>query len=237
MSGSHPTLWHIERLALQREGALGARPQGRRASAPGPAAGRPHPGRALAHPRRPARPSRCSSSTGAGSATRPRSSPRSRSATPSPPLYPADPEQRRRALELEEFFDEELGPHIRLLAFHELRQGPRALPGADRADRARRRLRGLGGAAASYARAYTSLRFGVRDAEAADRAREKILAALDRLEARARGRRRRVPRRRRLHASPTSPRPRSSTRSSSPTRGRCRPTSRRPRAWSASARR
>ena len=29
---------------------------------------------------------------------------------PERPLYPADPEQRRRALELEDFFDEELGP-------------------------------------------------------------------------------------------------------------------------------
>src|SRR2546423_402029 len=34
---------------------------------------------------------------------------------PEPPLYPADPEQRRRALEIEDFFDEELGPYIRLL--------------------------------------------------------------------------------------------------------------------------
>src|SRR5690348_14810719 len=39
---------------------------------------------------------------------------------PERPLYPADPEQRRRALALEEFFDEELGPYIRQLAFHEL---------------------------------------------------------------------------------------------------------------------
>ena len=38
-----------------------------------------------------------------------------------PPLYPSDPAERARALELEEFFDEELGPHIRLLAWHELR--------------------------------------------------------------------------------------------------------------------
>lgn len=43
---------------------------------------------------------------------------------PERPLYPADPEQRRRALELEDFFDEELGPHIRLLAFHELGKDP-----------------------------------------------------------------------------------------------------------------
>jgi glutathione S-transferase len=37
---------------------------------------------------------------------------------PDPPLYPADPGERRRALALEEFFDEELGPHIRRAAFH-----------------------------------------------------------------------------------------------------------------------
>ncbi len=34
---------------------------------------------------------------------------------PRPALYPADPAQRRRALELEDFFDEELGPYTRLL--------------------------------------------------------------------------------------------------------------------------
>jgi glutathione S-transferase len=34
---------------------------------------------------------------------------------PEPPLYPQDPEARRRALEIEDFFDEELGPHVRLL--------------------------------------------------------------------------------------------------------------------------
>jgi glutathione S-transferase len=39
---------------------------------------------------------------------------------PEPPLYPADPDDRRRALELEDFFDEELGPHTRLLVLHHL---------------------------------------------------------------------------------------------------------------------
>jgi glutathione S-transferase len=34
---------------------------------------------------------------------------------PRPPLYPADPEARRQALAIEEFFDEELGPYARLL--------------------------------------------------------------------------------------------------------------------------
>jgi glutathione S-transferase len=37
---------------------------------------------------------------------------------PDPPLYPSDPGQRRRALELEDYFDEELGAHTRLLCLH-----------------------------------------------------------------------------------------------------------------------
>lgn len=101
---------------------------------------------------------------------------------PERPLYPADPEQRRRALELEDFFDEELGPHIRLLAFHELGKDPerfeaviaRSTPGP---------VAALGSGAVVYARTYTGLRFGVRSEEAAELARAKILAALDRLEA------------------------------------------------------
>jgi glutathione S-transferase len=39
---------------------------------------------------------------------------------PEPPLYPADPAERRRALELEEFFDEYLGPDARRVAFFEV---------------------------------------------------------------------------------------------------------------------
>ena len=34
---------------------------------------------------------------------------------PDPPLYPADPAERSRALELEDFFDEQLGPYARRL--------------------------------------------------------------------------------------------------------------------------
>ncbi len=37
---------------------------------------------------------------------------------PQPALYPADPAERQRALELEDHFDEELGPYSRLLAVH-----------------------------------------------------------------------------------------------------------------------
>lgn len=101
---------------------------------------------------------------------------------PDPPLYPADPEQRRRALELEEFFDEELGPYTRLLPFHELINEPEmfaqvaseAVPGP---------LGQAKGFIGLYARTYTSLRFGANDKAKAEIARGKIVAAMDRLDA------------------------------------------------------
>jgi glutathione S-transferase len=43
---------------------------------------------------------------------------------PDPPLYPADPVQRRRALELEEFFDENLGHDVRRAVFWHLLREP-----------------------------------------------------------------------------------------------------------------
>jgi glutathione S-transferase len=100
---------------------------------------------------------------------------------PDRPLYPADPGQRRRALELEDFFDEELGPYIRQLAFHELGNDrerfeavvARAVPGP---------LGRNAAGAAAYARAFTRLRFGARSDAAAEVSRAKVLAALDRLE-------------------------------------------------------
>ncbi len=101
---------------------------------------------------------------------------------PEPPLYPADIAQRRSALELEEFFDEELGPYIRRLAWHEF--------GNDRESfiklmeqTAPRPLAKFGRPTAAYARTYTALRFGASNAKEAERSREKILAGLDRLEA------------------------------------------------------
>ncbi len=101
---------------------------------------------------------------------------------PEPALYPADPELRRRALELEDFFDEELGPHLRLLAFHELsKDGERFQAVIERTTPGP--LTGIGSAAVTYARTYTGLRFGVRDEASAELAREKVVAALDRLEA------------------------------------------------------
>ena len=49
---------------------------------------------------------------------------------PEPALYPADPDERRRALEIEEFFDEELGPYTRLLVVHHMLPDPDLTLGA-----------------------------------------------------------------------------------------------------------
>lgn len=101
---------------------------------------------------------------------------------PDPPLYPSDTEGRVRALELEDWFDENLGPHTRLLPFYELTQEPdlfaevaaAAVPGP------------LGKAkplVGAYARTYTRLRWNANSDEDAVRAREAIAAALDKVEA------------------------------------------------------
>jgi glutathione S-transferase len=103
---------------------------------------------------------------------------------PEPPLYPEDREERRRALELEEWFDEELGPQIRLLAWHEATRDREQLAEVVAPDVPGpfRRLRGAGAATARYASTFVGLRYGVKSPEAAEQARRRVLAALDRLE-------------------------------------------------------
>jgi len=101
---------------------------------------------------------------------------------PEPPLYPIDAEQRARAIELEDWFDENLGPPARLLSFYELIQEPEVF-----AEVAAQAVPGPLGKAkpvvGAYARAFTSIRFGANSDAAAARAREAIHDALDKLEA------------------------------------------------------
>jgi glutathione S-transferase len=106
---------------------------------------------------------------------------------PDPPLYPKDPEERRRALELEDWFDEELGPYIRRLGFYELGRDPgRMTQVVERtAPPAMARLGRVGGMSA---RVFTALRFGAASAKGAEEARAKVLAALHHLEAELEGR-------------------------------------------------
>jgi glutathione S-transferase len=98
------------------------------------------------------------------------------------PLYPSKPEEREQALDLEEWFDEQLGPHARLLPFYELIQEPE-LFGAVAAENVPGPLAKAKPVVGAYGRVYTSLRWGANKGEDAERARECIAAALDRLEA------------------------------------------------------
>lgn len=103
---------------------------------------------------------------------------------PHAPLYPEDAGERRRALELEEFFDEHLGPHIRLLAWHGLRTDPERmqqlsrsmLPGFLRGNEL------ATAAAGRFGSGYVQVRFRVASDDAASAAKAKVVAALDRLE-------------------------------------------------------
>ena len=104
---------------------------------------------------------------------------------PEPSLYPEDPVERRRALDLEDYFDEELGPPLRLLGFHEMVRDPERLsalmdpflPPPARGSQVARDL------AARFSSAFTGVRYGVRNEERAEQARREVVAALDRLEA------------------------------------------------------
>jgi glutathione S-transferase len=174
-----PILWHIEvshynekvRWALDHKGIAHVR----RAPMPGFL----HPLVALAKTRRPTFPileldgRTIADSTAIIAALEERQ--------PDPPLYPADPDERRRALELEDWFDEEVAPHSRRLMFHEIGHD-RDVAGAGMATlvrgRAAKRLARLGGGA--IARTFAR-RYGGR-ADRMDLAREKVRAGVRRVE-------------------------------------------------------
>lgn len=103
---------------------------------------------------------------------------------PQSPLYPDHPIERRRALDLEDFFDEGLGPAARLLGWHHLRRDPERMaqltaqnlpPGLREFEPARKGI-------TAFASTFVNLRFRVADEAAERQARETIVAAADRLE-------------------------------------------------------
>jgi len=101
---------------------------------------------------------------------------------PEPPLYPKDGGERRRALELEDYFDEDLGPYIRRWLFHEGLEGleiddfiestMKSSPGA---------VKAMLKATAPVTRRVLRLRYGI-NAGGAQAGRGKVLSALDRVE-------------------------------------------------------
>ncbi|MFT3866632.1 MAG: glutathione S-transferase family protein [Solirubrobacterales bacterium] len=101
---------------------------------------------------------------------------------PEPALYPADPAERRRALALEDWFDEQLGPYVRRFVFHELICEPDRFA-AIAGQAAPRAFELMGPAGQSVARALIGTRYRAHDDAAAEWALAKILAGFDRLEA------------------------------------------------------
>jgi glutathione S-transferase len=101
---------------------------------------------------------------------------------PDPSLYPEAAADRRRALELEDFFDEELGPYIRRWAYHHLTRDAELI-----AELAAHQMQYLPDAALTVAkpglRLFLNLRFSTASPDRARAAEEKVVAALDRLEA------------------------------------------------------
>jgi glutathione S-transferase len=105
---------------------------------------------------------------------------------PDPPLYPSSPAERARALELEEFFDEELAPHIRRALFAEVTRDREAFAWAAAPSAGRAVHAGFKGTAV-LAAPLLRMRFGI-NADTAGRGWEKTSAAMDRLESELGGR-------------------------------------------------
>lgn len=101
---------------------------------------------------------------------------------PDPHLYPSDRDERRRALQLEEWLGEDVFPHLRRAVWHEMGRHPNhfAEVAVQSAPRRIARFRRVAGA---YGRAFTGLRYSARDAGRAAHGREKIAEGMDRLEA------------------------------------------------------
>ena len=99
---------------------------------------------------------------------------------PEPPLYPADPEERSRALELEDYFDEHCGHDLRRVLFNDNLAEPEAFLvmfyGADHP------RMGLLRVISPVFRQVVKWRFRIRP-ETVEESREKVRAAFDKVEA------------------------------------------------------
>jgi glutathione S-transferase len=100
---------------------------------------------------------------------------------PDPPLYPADAGDRARALELEDWFDEQLAPALRRFVWHHTLPDTDAVVASLFTKRSPARERFLRATA-------PVMRIGVRrdydvTERSAERARNEIVAAMDRVEA------------------------------------------------------
>jgi glutathione S-transferase len=100
---------------------------------------------------------------------------------PEPPLYPEDPADRARALELEEYFDEQLAPAVRRFVWHHTLPDTDAVAASLFTKPSQTRERLLR-ATAPLASRLVRADYSVND-ETAAQAQGEIVAAMDRLEA------------------------------------------------------
>lgn len=98
------------------------------------------------------------------------------------PLYPSTTTGRQKALELEDWLDEEIGPNVRRFVFHELiRDSERFAKVAGNAAPTPLKLVGRPGRVC--VRGMMGVRYQALDNRGADQARARVLAGFDRLEA------------------------------------------------------
>ena len=101
---------------------------------------------------------------------------------PSRPLYPSDPAERARALQLEDWFDENLGAAARQWGFNALLTEPAAVRAFAIKQTEWAPFDVPVAAFAPFAKAFLAVRYSVADEAGVEEARGKLLAALDRLE-------------------------------------------------------
>jgi glutathione S-transferase len=99
---------------------------------------------------------------------------------PDPPLYPEDPDERRRALQIERFFDEEVGHTLRRVLFTEIVRDPDAL--REVASASPLVWKPAASAASLAARASVRLLYGISGGRDTSDDREGVVRALDRIE-------------------------------------------------------
>lgn len=103
---------------------------------------------------------------------------------PEPPLYPEDPADRRKALDLEDFFDNGLGVAARLIGWHHMRKDPDLLAEVVSADLPAplRDVPAVRKGVSKFASSFANARFRVASNEAESDARRTVLEAADRIE-------------------------------------------------------
>src|SRR3954468_4836736 len=102
---------------------------------------------------------------------------------PSRSLYPGDPAERARALELEDWFDENLGPAARQWGFNTLLTEPEAVRSFAVKQTEWAPFDVPVAAFAPVAKVFLAARYATADESGVEEARKKLVAGLDRLEA------------------------------------------------------